>query len=146
MLWWCRLILEGEEVVYGPDMVNKRQQMEVDFLYGTHIVEDPVGFTIRYTNWTAFPSQTPGVAFHLGKLPVRFSTGYRVLQAFFDGAVASASGWKQASHLMAVRCFMLVLHLCLSMSYCHLQGLGTTQQWLSTCNSSQQQPPFPRRR
>ena len=53
-------MVHGDQLVYGANVVSQRQKMESDFLNATTLVEDPVGFTIRYTNWTAHPSQTTG--------------------------------------------------------------------------------------
>ena len=47
-------------LVYGPDMVNRRQKMEQGYLLGTNLIEQPSGFVFRYANWTALPSVTPG--------------------------------------------------------------------------------------
>jgi len=49
-------------LVYGPpSIIPQRVQMELAFLNATLIDLNPAGITNRWINYTAHPSQTPGV-------------------------------------------------------------------------------------
>ena len=56
----CRLVQDGQELVYGPSVVTDRIAMELALLNGTEQFLQPYGISNRYTNYTTHPSQTPG--------------------------------------------------------------------------------------
>ena len=57
-----RLVQDGQELVYGPNVVADREAMELALLNGTRQFLEPYGISNRYTNYTTHPSQTPGLS------------------------------------------------------------------------------------
>jgi len=53
-------VQDGQELVYGPNVVTDRIAMELALLNGTEQFLQPYGISNRYTNFTTHPSQTPG--------------------------------------------------------------------------------------
>lgn len=58
----CSLIADSAQVVYGPEVVANRTKFELAYLFAASQVIDPLGFTIRYLNYTSHPSLTPGAS------------------------------------------------------------------------------------
>jgi len=56
----CRLVQDGQELVYGPNVVADRIAVELALLNATQQFLQPYGISNRYTNFTTHPSQTPG--------------------------------------------------------------------------------------
>ena len=56
----CRLIEDGNHLLYGPDVILRLMEVELGFLAAGYSMSNQVGYTLRYTNWTVHPSLTPG--------------------------------------------------------------------------------------